>query len=458
MASQDKKSDRFCVIGAGPSGLAAAKNLKLAGIPFDCFESTNDIGGIWNPGNPACAYDTVHLNISKKFMKFLDHGIPSEYPDFLGRDQAFNYLKSYTERFNLYDDIKLNTPVRKVTKNGGIWHVWIGDEQEPRLYRGLVIANGHHTQPTKPDVPGSFDGEVLHSNDYKGPEQFKDKKVLVVGAGNSGLDLSCDAALYGGESFHSLRRGYHIIPKVIFGRPTDVVFEKLKRLKLPKWMVRSVAAMVMKTIIGPYEKYGLPKPDGEFFEHHPTCSSRYLDLLRHGSINIRPDVKNVEGHTVTFEDGRTQDVDMIVYATGYKVSLPFFDDKISDDLLDLKNLFINLFHRNDDSLFFVGLFQPADGGFWQLADYQSRLMTRFIQACDDDEKCAENFRKVKAKDFYDIGHGNKYVESDRHKYEVDHYRYRQVVAKLMKIFPSRPEKTVTSQSTHEVKQSSSQVA
>ncbi|MGH1349653.1 MAG: flavin-containing monooxygenase, partial [Methyloligellaceae bacterium] len=328
---------------------------------------------------------------------------------------------------------------RKVTKNGDIWQVWIGDEQEPRLYRGLVIANGHHTQPTKPDVPGSFDGEVLHSNDYKGPEQFRDKKVLVVGAGNSGLDLSCDAALYGGESFHSLRRGYHIIPKVIFGRPTDVVFEKLKRLKLPKWMVRSVAAMVMKTIIGPYEKYGLPKPDGEFFEHHPTCSSRYLDLLRHGRINIRPDVKNVEGRTVTFEDGRTQDVDMIVYATGYKVSLPFFDPQISDDLLDLKNLFINLFHRNDDSLFFVGLFQPADGGFWQLADYQSRLMTRFIQSCDKGEKCADNFRKVKAKEFYDIGHGNKYVESDRHKYEVDHYRYRQVVGKLMKIFPGLSE-------------------
>ncbi len=440
MLARNEKNDRFCIIGAGPSGLAAAKNLKLADIPFDCFEASNDVGGIWNPGNPASAYDTVHLNISKKFMKFLDHAIPKEYPDFLGRDQAFNYLKSYTDRFDLYDDIKLNTPVKKVTKEGDTWLVWVGDESEPRHYKGVVIANGHHSTPQRPKLKGNFDGEIIHSNDYKGPEQLRDKRVLIMGAGNSGLDISCDAALYGKESHHSMRRGYHIIPKVIFGRPTDVVFEKLKRLKLPKWMVRGIAASVMKTLIGPYKKYGLPEPKGAFFEHHPTCSSRYLDLLRHGRIGIHPDISKVDGKTVTFDDGSTQEVDMIVYATGYKVALPFFDDKIAEDLLDLRNLFINLFHRKDDSLFFVGLFQPADGGFWQLADYQSRLMTRFIQACDQHQKSADSFRKIKSRDFYDIGHGNKYEDSPRHKYEVDHFRYRQVVARLLKVLPGQPDK------------------
>ena len=434
MLISKSKSDRFCIVGAGPSGLAAAKNLKIAGIPFDCFEATNDVGGIWNPGNPACAYETVHLNISKKFMKFLDHSIPKEYPDFLGRDQAFNYLKSYTDRFNLYDDIKLNTPVRKITKDGDNWLVWAGDETDARVYRGLIIANGHHSIPQMPKSSGDFKGEILHSNDYKGPEQLQGKRVLVVGAGNSGLDIACDAAFYAKESHHSLRRGYHIIPKVIFGRPTDVIFEKLKRLKLPKSIVRSVAASVMKLLVGSYDKYGLPNPKGIFFEHHPTCSSRYLDLLRHGRIDVCPDIEKLEGHHVLFDDGKEKEVDMIVYATGYKVELPFFDSNIQEDLLNVRNLFINLFHRHDDSLFFVGLFQPADGGFWQLADYQSKLMTRFIKACDNNEASAKRFRKIKAERYYDIGHGNKYVESLRHRYEVDHYRYRQVVTKLMKEF------------------------
>ncbi len=435
MVLSDSQPEKFCIIGAGPSGLAAAKNLKLAGIPFDCYEATNDIGGIWNPGNPHCAYKTVHLNISKKFMKFLDHSIPSEYPDFLGREQAFNYLKSYTERFDLYDDIHLNTPIRKVEKLQKGWNVWAGDAQSPTLYKGIIIANGHHSQPQYPEIKGNFTGEIIHSNDYKGPKQLEGKRVLIVGAGNSGLDIACDASFYAEKSFHSLRRGYHIIPKVIFGRPTDVVFEKLKRLRLPKWIVRGIAASVMKLLVGRYDRYGLPNPKGLFFEHHPTASSRYLDLLRHGRISIQNDIEELDGQIVKFKDGRQEAVDMIVYATGYKVSLPFFDAQTSSELLDIKNLFINLFHRTDDSLFFVGLFQPADGGFWQLADYQSKLMTRFIVACNAGEDSAEAFRKIKAKEYYDIGHGNKYTESLRHRYEVDHYRYRRVVTKLMKEFP-----------------------
>lgn len=435
MSSQNQKDDRFCIIGAGPSGLAAAKNLKQAGLAFDCFEATSDVGGLWNPNNPGCAYSTVHLNISKKLMRFTDHPIPQDYPDFLGFDHAFAYLKSYAEKFGLYNDIFFNTKVRKAEKQGKGWRVWAGDETESRYYRGIIVANGHHWDPAMPEESkGSFAGEIMHSYNYAGPEQLKDKRVLVIGGGNSGLDIACDAAFFGKASYHSLRRGYFVIPKVIFGRPTDMVFEKLKRLNLPRWIYRPLAAAGMRLLVGPYEKYGLPKPKGKMFAHHPTCSSRYLDLLRHGQIKICKDIEKIEGHTVHFKDNTQQDVDLIVYGTGYKLSFPFFDQQLSEELTDPNKLFINMFHKKDDTLFFVGLFQPADGGFWQLADYQSKLMTRYLQASLHQDASVAKFNDLKTTKHYDVGHGEVYTDTLRHRFEVDHYRYRKIIKKLLADF------------------------
>ncbi|MEM7619672.1 MAG: NAD(P)-binding domain-containing protein [Pseudomonadota bacterium] len=435
-SSQGLVRERFCIIGAGPSGLAAAKNLKQAGIPFDCFEATGDVGGLWNPGNPGCAYSTVHLNISKKLMRFTDHPIPSGYPDFLNLEQAFAYLKSYAEKFRLYDNIVFNKKVSKAEKNDAGWDVWVGEEAEPRPYRGMIVANGHHWDPAMPEITGQFDGEVMHSYNYTGPEQLIGKRVLIMGGGNSGLDIACDAAFHGKASYHSLRRGYYVIPKVIFGRPTDMVFEKLKRLRLPRWISRSLAAGVMRLIVGPYEKYGLPKPKGKMFAHHPTASSRYLDLLRHGQINICPDIEKLAGNTVCFKDGTRKEIDLLVYGTGYKLSMPFFNSKLAEGIKNPRKLFLNLFHKTDNSLFFVGLFQPADGGFWQLADYQSKLMTRYILATDNKEDAAEKFDDIKATTHFDVGHGEVYTDSPRHHFEVDHYRYRGIVDKLLSQFPA----------------------
>ena len=204
-------------------------------------------------------------------------------------------------------------------------------------------------------------------------------------------------------------------------------------------MVRGVAASVMKVLIGRYDRYGLPNPEGQFFEHHPTASSRYLDILRHGKISICKEIEQLDGNTVVFKDGRKEEIDIIVYATGYKVKLPFLSDDLAQELLDTRNLFINLFSKKDKNLFFVGLFQPADGGFWQLADYQSKLLTRYILAKHNNERSAQSFGKMIENEYFDVGHGNKYTESLRHRYEVDHFRYRQVIDKLLKKLPPMPQ-------------------
>jgi cation diffusion facilitator CzcD-associated flavoprotein CzcO len=431
--NQRHNATRFCIIGAGPSGLAAAKNFKQAGIPFDRFEGCSDIGGLWNPASPHRAYETVHLNISKRYMQFTDFPIPSGWPDFLGPAQSHAYLKSYAKRFGLEDAITFNTRVTRVEKRDATWRVWTNDENEPRHYDGLIVANGHHWDARLPDHVTGADEGVIHAQAYKSPNQLRGKKVLVVGGGNSGLDIACDAARYAAESHHSLRRGYHIIPKLIFGRPTDRMLERLKSVGLSRWMVRRIAAGIMRLLVGPYDKYGLPKPTTPMFAEHPAASSQYLELLRHGEIRVRPDIAMVDGRSVRFTDGTEETFDLIIYCTGYRVSMPFLDDKLNADVRDRNKLFLNLFHRRDDSIFFVGLFQPADGGFWQLADYQAQLIAKYVAARDRNDRRAQRFRRFLEAGQCDVGRSGTATDlAQRNLYAVDHYRYRKAAKRLLK--------------------------
>jgi cation diffusion facilitator CzcD-associated flavoprotein CzcO len=430
---------KFCIVGAGPSGLAAAKNLKQAGIAFDCFEANGDVGGMWNPASPNRAYATVHLNISKRLMQFNDFAISAAWPDFLGPALAFSYLKAYAKRFGIYDAISFNTAVRKAEKSNGQWLVWTGDDEAPRTYRGLIVANGHHWDPRLPDGVSLSDDGIIHAQSYKSPDQLRGKKVLVVGAGNSGLDIACDAAHHAAECHHSLRRGYHIIPKLIFGRPADRMLERLKQMRLSRAVTQRIAEAIVRLHVGPYEKYGLPRPSVAMFSEHPAASSQYLELRRHGEIAVRPDIAETHGHKVKFVDGAEETFDLIIYCTGYRVSMPFLDPTLCADTQDRSKLFLNLFHRGDDSLFFVGLFQPADGGFWQLADYQAMLMARYIKARDGGAKAARRFRAFVEAGDCDVGRcGTAADLSDRNLYAVDHYRYRKAVARLMRRLGSIP--------------------
>jgi cation diffusion facilitator CzcD-associated flavoprotein CzcO len=426
---------RFCIIGAGACGLAVAKTFAERGIAFDCFEAEGDVGGIWNPNSPHAVYGSTHLNSSKKLSRYPDFKFPDEMPYYVSAAQAQDYLRAYAAEFGIYDRITFNTRVNAVERTDQGWRVTIDGESKPRTYDGVVVANGHHWHPYAPETPGKFDGEILHSHDVKSKAQLKDKRVLVVGAGNSAVDILSDAA-QNGKAIHSMRRTYYFFPKMLFGKPTDAVIDRLSHLPLPRHFMYSLYKLGMKILIGSHERYGLPAPDHDLFEAHPTACTTYLDHIVHGRIVAKPGIKRIEGKRVVFDDENetSEEVDLLIWATGYRVHFPFMDDSYVFDDKGWPRLFIHTFHREWDDFFVCGLFEPAEGGVWQIADYQARLIAAFITAQEEDPKRAAWFHQLKAEANPDIGHGLKPQDTPWHRFEIQHLRFRRYMAKLLKKF------------------------
>ncbi len=429
-----ESAKRYCLIGAGACGLAVVKNFAERGIPFDCFEKEADVGGIWNPESPSHVYETICLNTSRSLSKYVDFNPPQGTPEFMSKGQAIDYVRSYARHFGLYDHITFNTAVEKVEKNGDKWMVSVSGDKRPRVYDGVVVSNGHHWDPRIPEYPGKFTGETLHAIEVKSRDQLRDKRVLIIGAGNTGCDLAADAAYLSRSVEHSMRHTYYFLPKFIFGRPMDKWLDRTQRWPVPRKFLRWLYGMAIFMVVGPYERLGLPKPDHKILESFPNSASAYLDHLAHQRIKPRRDIARFDGKKAIFTDGEETEVDLIVYATGYHLSFPFMDKSYFANEDGSSPLFLQICHREMDNLFACGLVQPADGGFWQLADYQGQLIASFVVAQEVAPEKAAWFAKHKMSAKPDVTHGVTYLDSARHKLEVQHYRYRTAIKKLLKKF------------------------
>lgn len=318
-------SDKFLIIGAGPCGLGVAKALKEAGISYTQAEADKEVGGNWYHG----VYESVHIISSRKTTEYADFPMPESYPDFPSRQQMADYYKLYTDTFNLRENIEFNTKiVMCLPKEDGSWEVESANG-EKRIYKGVIVCNGHHWDKRFPQFEGEFQGEIIHSKDFKKSEQLAGKRVLVIGGGNSACDVVSEAARVSAEAHLSLRRGYWFLPKTLFGQPSAESWA----LYLPVFLQRAILKVFLKIVIGKYENYGLPRPDHKLFEHHPTVSSEILHYLKHGRIKPHKDIKKLNGKTVEFVDGEKIEVDTIVCATGYFVSFPF----LPEGLVKVKN-------------------------------------------------------------------------------------------------------------------------
>lgn len=427
-------TDRYCIVGAGACGLPLIKAFKERGIPFDCFERESEIGGVWNPESPHAVYASTYLNSSKKLSRYPDFPMPAEYPHYLSREQAQDYLQAYARHFGLYEHIAFGKTVDRIERAGDGYEVQIAGEAGTRRYRGVAVANGHHWETKRPVHPGEFAGEILHSHDVRSRETLAGKRVLVVGAGNSACDIVADAAVVARKAVHAMRRSTYFVPKIVMGRPTDVVIDLTSRWPLPRIVMRGLYRIGLRLYIGPLRRYGLPQPDHGLFEAHPTVTTTYLDHVAHGRVAVRPEIERLDGLTVWFNDGTSEDIDLIVYATGYRLSFPFLDRSLIFDHHGRSGLFLHLFHRTLDDFFMLGLFEPAEGGVWQLADYQARLVAASIVACARNAKEWERFKALKADATPDVGHGIRFKETDWHRFEIQHYRYRRYMQRLLEGF------------------------
>jgi cation diffusion facilitator CzcD-associated flavoprotein CzcO len=422
---------RVCVIGAGSSGIAAAKALHRHGFDFDCYEASDRVGGNWVFGNVngmSSAYRSLHINTSRKRMEYSDFPMPESYPDFPHHTQIARYFDAYVDRFGFRDRITFETKVERAERDdAGLWRITL-DGGRTRVYDALMVANGHHWDARRPDpaFPGSdvFAGVQMHAHDYKGedPSFFRDKRVVVLGMGNSAMDIAVESSFSAAATYLAARRGAWIIPKYLFGRPLDQI---ATRAGVPFRIKQLVTHAMIRFAVGDMERYGLPKPDHKLLGAHPTISDDVLSRVAHGEIVPRPNIDRLTERTVVFADGSEVEADIVVYCTGYKVTFPFFDEAFISAPDNELPLYRRVFHPDVPALAFVALLQPI-GATMPLAEAQSEWFCAHLsgryelpprtEMLADIERARRALRK-------------RYVASKRHTMEVDFDDYLADLAK-----------------------------
>lgn len=417
----DAPAPRVCIVGAGSSGIATAKVLHERGIPFVCVEAGDRVGGNWvhhNSNGMSSCYRGLYINTSRTRMEYPDRPMPADYPDFPHHSQIAAYFDDYVDHFGFRAHIRFRTRVEKIERRpDGLFDVRTkdaGGREETRAFEAVAVANGHHWDPRwpEPPYPGEFSGQVMHAHHYDTPDFAKGKRVLVLGMGNSAMDIAVELSYVADRTVLSSRRGAWVIPKYMFGRPLDTF---LVDARIPFRIRRLMGEALVLASVGRMTKYGLPEPDHRMGSAHPTISGRILDRLGHGAIEYRPNIARLEGDHVRFVDGRREPFDAIVYCTGYKVTFPFFDPAFVAAKDNDLPLFRRVFHPDVPNLFFVGLLQPL-GAIMPLAHAQSRWIAEVLlgrYALPSVAEMKADMAKERAEMFA------RYVASPRHTMQVD---------------------------------------
>ncbi len=431
-------SQKICLIGAGSTGLTAAKALKEAGLPFDCFEKGSALGGNWRYGNDnglSSAYRSLHINTNRRIMSYSDFPMPERYPMFPHHSHIIEYFEDYARHFGIDALITYGTEVTDVRPNpDGSWRVAARHRDGTTRqadYRAVVVANGHHWNPRYPEppFPGPFRGETLHAHDYRTPDQVTGRNVVVVGIGNSAVDIACEAARqYAGQVTVSTRSGAHILPTWIWGRPFDSLASPLmSRLPLP--VQRAVLRAVLWLAHGNQERYGVPRPRRPLLMEHPTLSQDLLNLAGRGLIQFKPNIKELQGDTVLFEDGSTAPADLLIYATGYKVSFPFFAPGFLDvEAQNNLELYRRVVHPDHPGLYFLAFIQPL-GAIMPLAEVQGQWVARLLSGRCRLPGRAAMLQSIAADK---AALARRYGPAPRHTLQVDFYPYKALINREMR--------------------------
>ncbi len=377
---------RVCVIGSGCVGIAVSKALRDAHVPFVCYERGDRVGGHWvykNKNGLSSTYRSLHINTSRDRMQYTCFPMPREYPDFAHHALLAAYFENFARHFGLGEFIHFDTTVARVEpRPDGTFQVALeGGGSE--LFDAVVVANGHHWDPRWPEPRprGKFAGLVLHSHEYLDPREPHDligKRVVVVGMGNSAMDIASELGHPGlaATVYLSARRGAWVLPKYLLGKPLDQVGNGLLGA-LPLRLRAEVLRRVVTATVGHMEDFGLPVPDHNPGQAHPTISSEILTRLGSGDVIAKPQIESLEANRVRFTDGSEVEADAIIFCTGYKVSFPFFAGDFVHAPDNELPLFKHALRPGLPGVFFAGLCQPL-GAIMPIAERQGAWLAEYL--------------------------------------------------------------------------------
>lgn len=426
---------RVCVVGGGPSGLIMARALKRHGIDVVVYEKHIDVGGIWDPENAGSPmYESAHFISSRYTSGFYGLPMPETFPDYPSWRMLRDYIRQFASVYGLYDNVRLGTEVRSAKLVDGRWHV-TDSHGETETYTHLVNANGVTWYPKLPHYPGqeTFGGEMRHASTYRYASEFVGKRVLIVGGGNSGVDIACDAARNAEAAFWSVRRGYRVIPKFVFGVPLDVFVNEGGRppagISFPEDPSELIDALV-----GDLTKYGLPKPDHPALASHPIVNDAIVNHLSHGDIAGKPDVAEFRGDSVVFTDGSEEKIDTVLFATGYDYRIPYLEQDLFTWKYGHPLLYLNMFNREVDNLYVLGFIEFADAAYHRF-DEMAQLIAFDIAATGETK---QGFTALKRSHDPDLRGGMTYIDSPRHVNYVETHTFQHVLGEIRDMFGIPP--------------------
>jgi cation diffusion facilitator CzcD-associated flavoprotein CzcO len=412
-------------------GLCTARQLSKHQIPFQGFELYQDVGGLWDIDNPhSTMYESAHLISSKSMTELSEFPLGDDVAVYPHHSEICQYFRDYADRFQLRDHFHFGARVTACTPLAdGRWQLrWEQDEQTKTAeFAGVLIANGQLSEPNRPTFPGQFNGQILHSCQYKSPDLFAGRRVLIVGCGNSACDIAVDAVHRATSVSLSVRRGYYFIPKFVMGKPVDTIGG---RIRLPRRLKQFVDGLLVKLLIGTPSDYGLPDPDYRLYESHPVVSSLVLHHIGHGDIQVRKPLTRLAGDEVEFSDGVREPCDLIMLATGYKLNFPFIDRELLNWQGAAPSFYLNVFHPQRDDLFLMGMIEAAGLG-WQARMEQAELVALYILAKQSRPSALRRLNRDIRQNHAMTG-GMRYLKVDRMAYYVHKETYRKQMARHRK--------------------------
>ena len=416
---------RVAVIGAGAAGLCAAKYLLARGVAVVVYEIGSCIGGLWaynNDSGLGPAYLSLHLNSEHAVTAYKDFPFPPDSPLYPDHFQVRAYLEAYAEKFGITPLIRFGSKVVDVTAQGERWRVALADGSADGAaddFDAVVVASGHQGQPSHPAWRNDFTGQYLHSHTYRVPEPFRDKRVLVVGMGNSAVDIASDICVVTRSTTLSARSPVLVMPRMLFGVPTSRVLGKIEKRWMPWALRRTMRELLVRIVHGRMEQWGFVTPKSRT---HPTSATSLMSHFIWQRVTAKPGIASVAGQQVTFTDGSSASYDTVIAGTGYAVDLPFLAPALRPLDGQRLALFLRVVHPRQRGLYFAGMFNVAGGGNIRMMDDQAEWIAELVCGAQTLPDEARMQRVMAQEQAYLHKH---YPGSPRYALELDPPFYRQ---------------------------------